>query len=575
MPVQEVGCSVRRRILHLIYLAVLMVGAVTIKRGPHDLFWQSSVVNYGIDVTGLDNPCAVLQAAVDEFNTNSRYVTISVRGQGDIVWSDLTDRGNYRTCVRVGNPAVDKTLGGSGYVTMHWDSVNLDWTATGQTEPAILFQAGTLYNSTTAAIGYVSDSFKADGKLRIKSTVAVEGSWPDGSIPQTPWHTNSNSTTTVGFFFTGFIYNDLADWDIQFQGPSGRDADDIGFYIQSGFGGSWGHMTSQNNGTGLVIEGGMSSTKVENVLMSQNNVGVVIGQRYTPTAFVIDNGTSKSENVSGLALSGVTQGNSYGQLVVFYTSNTELTRLYVEEGTTQNRHSVYLCPGACSTTTDNLCAVNADCPGVETCNAISGTNIVNLWVTGSHTGLQTDSIANDDGTVLGPTFTRNATSWLPSLIIDKIQATSSNPLIRTYSPSADGIIVSRDQTRIRDWGYPYVASPRFRYDMTTSAENLNNAKWNLVHTVTNAANAANRTITLTSIDEAQQPVRFCDTGGAGELIIDPDTGTTRSIVFPGLAPAAGATITSDTSTTPSCVTLFPISSTQWLATNISGTWTTP
>jgi len=60
------------------------------------------------------------------------------------------------------------------------------------------------------------------------------------------------------------------------------------------------------------------------------------------------------------------------------------------------------------------------------------------------------------------------------------------------------------------------------------------------------------------------------------LVIDPDTAgsPTQSIQYPGLSPAAGATITSPTGG-DGCVRLTLISPTVWQATETVGAWTTP
>ncbi len=560
-----------RRWLRVALALVLLslVGGVTVKRGPGG--GAGDVIT--VDVAGSSNPCALVQAELDEFNVNDENVTLVVTGETTIDFSDLTDQGNYRTCMLVGQSDDTKDTGSKGLLTLDFESASITYNSTGQTEGAVILQLGARYNDPLGNTGSVANSVKISGYLRVLMTVNNDGSFAAGDVPMLPFGGTFPATGTIGMLASEFVYNDLSAFSMLVHGITGnRDRDDVGFYFQQDFGTKFGEMHAQAMGVGMIVEGAMGG--FEGVAsMSANDVGMVFGNKYIPDTFKLDDGTVVSELTREGTYHGLSQGNAYGQLIIFTGSRMTFSHVYFEEAVSMSRHSIMLMAGVCSADATDICAVDADC-AAGTCDSVGGTAMTRVLFEGSR-GLQTDSVANDDGIVLGPNFVRNATTFEASVILDGLQNTSSTRLIRTYNPLATGIIAATSQAfNSRLVGYPWFAAPRFRLDMDANTLTIGRNYFFMVHTFTNAANASNRTITLSEIDESMPPIRYCDTGGAGELSIDPDTGATRSIVFPGLAPAAGATITSDT-TVPSCVTLIPMSATQWLATDFNGTWTTP
>jgi len=543
----------------------------------------SGINSYFLDLSTSADPCADGQAIIDRFNTSNQYVTMVIQGDGSIGFGNLIDRGNYRTCWMVGNPSGTKDGGKSGMLTMIFNSARLSYASTGQSEAAVMLQLGTRYNDPLGNTGWIVDSVKAQGFFQMNFTVQNHGSWPRGWVPFLPFGgSTTQTTTTVGVLTSEFVYNNLEGLEMVVNGPSGRDYDDIGYYFQQSFGTHYGGLYSQNMGTGIVIEGAQGGSTIEKYTMSANDVGIVIGNPHTPNVFTLDDGTTVNESTREMRLSGISQGNLWSQLIVFQGAKFHFQDAYFEEGT-QSRDSVLLGAGLCSTTTTTICTLDSDCPGGETCDPVDGANptVQGFHFTGPNTGLPNDRVTNDEGTVLGPGFLRNAT-WNPSVIVDHMAATSTPPYIHKVNPAANGIFMLNDGSGNRLNGYAWTAAPKLNYVNPSSTFNFEYQKWYLIDTfISNAG--TNQTVVLglaennQVIDMSIPSIRFCDTGGAGELIIDPDPqGTpTRSIVFPGLSPGVGDTITSDVASTPSCVTLTPISTTQWLATDILGTWTTP
>ncbi|VAW62846.1 hypothetical protein MNBD_GAMMA08-58, partial [hydrothermal vent metagenome] len=107
-----------------------------------------------VDITGVDNPCKVMQEAFDTYmNSVPRNMILHIKGRARIEFNQFNDIGEYKLCAGLGpglngtdtrilKPDTKKIKFRGGIV---FDNLFLDYDARQQDKPAVIFQWGALY----------------------------------------------------------------------------------------------------------------------------------------------------------------------------------------------------------------------------------------------------------------------------------------------------------------------------------------------------------------------------------------------------------------------------------------------
>lgn len=546
---------------------------------------EGSVV---LNLSSFANPCSAVQSYLNHWNAKDAgydHLVLRLHGKATVNWSSLEDRGNYRSCWHIGSPTEVLDQTDDVYLKIFFDDAVLTFDSTGQTEPAILFQLGDNYDvgSTTDFVGAINNNIVTlDGSLHIETPTDTHGSWPAAKIPALPLQTNASSTTTVGMMLSGFIHSDLSAFAVSMDGVVATvDTDDVGMIMQRSFGTVLGRVRIQHFGTGFIAVGGLSSTTLTNGEIVQNNNNVVIGDHFNCTSSPHEDGTLSegAPTEGGLAIENSNLEGAFYTQFTHFCGGVSLDNVWFENGS-QSWYSMIFGAGYCAAGANagRACVVDADCP-TSTCNdAVTGDNfetvqILNSEISASGNNSYPPTIA------LGPSATDVSGTNILGLWINSDLPSITAPLTNlAFNPAATvPVHVSGATLATTLNAYPYTsdASGRTRLNATGTPWNFdaydNRFIW-ANSLITNSASGSDETWNLPVPDVTFPPTTFCDTGGAGKVIIDTHGAGETILPFGGIAPGAGETITSDASTMTSCVTLVAASTTTWQVIAWSGRW---
>jgi len=351
-----------------------------------------------VDITGVDNPCKVMQEAFDAYlNSVPRDMVLHIKGRARIEFNQFNDIGEYKLCAGLG-----PGLNGTGTQIFKsdtkkikfrggiiFDNLFLDYDARKQNKPAVIFQMGAFYNtgwrstSNVETMGGINVGGKISGFVSIRSLFRKVENWKAGQLPGLPFYgKNMNSTTTVSWFETGFNRSDMMSLSLDFESRI-RDEDDIGILHQHAWGIRHGPVRIEKYGVGLLYYGN-SVGSIASSYIHRNEFGLVLGD------FDIGGDVIASDNcfnakaepnkkkescgrrnlqVMGLSVSdSVIEGNSYGNVIINDAAMIDIRSTHLEMSLLQYQkgHGILIGGGVCnSPAPDAICASDEDCEGGE------------------------------------------------------------------------------------------------------------------------------------------------------------------------------------------------------------------
>jgi len=385
-----------------------------------------------VDITGVDNPCKVMQEAFDTYlNRAPRNMILHIKGRARIEFNQFNDIGEYKLCAGLGpglngtdtqilKPDTKKIKFRGGIV---FDNLFLDYDARQQDKPAVIFQWGALYNTgwkndeNMSALGDITVAGRISGAISIRSLFRKVENWRAGQLPGLPFSGESMSkTTTVSWFETGVNRADMMGLSLDFESNI-RDEDDIGILHQHAWGVRHGPVRIEKYGVGLLYYGN-SVGSISSSYIHRNSFGLVLGDfniggDIVPSVNCLSGRTEPSKKqalcerrnhqVIGLSVyDSVIEGNTYGNVVINDAARIDIRSSHLEMPLLQYQkgHGVLIGGGICSPAGINpVCASDEDCNG-GTCKYPDKTIYQGIKFDGGFVG--GDRFSNQwDGIVIG------------------------------------------------------------------------------------------------------------------------------------------------------------------------------
>ena len=328
-----------------------------------------------------------LHASCTEFSETPYEVCFALVGMG----TRGTTSGGYPIvddALDLAGEAPVARVGGKGQrLDLFFDGVTLEFDATDQTKPAVLYQQGHGWlvgfdpGSSTEWQSTIQDSVYEYGQLMLnmKENVAnackicdpedacMDEAWPIGVTPAMDSATFLEScTSTVGVFTSALLRGDSSALRVKMGGS--EDADDIGLLHQH----TWGRRREgwriHGFGTGMSLYGNAIGT-IEDFYVSGNHVDFSAGDRVHGADVVLfedcasGDCSRRSAVLEGLQIhSSVFEGAPYGVMNWFEGGKQNLLVNVSMESGTAERHLFVYGAGSCSNDS-TTCASNTDCQG--------------------------------------------------------------------------------------------------------------------------------------------------------------------------------------------------------------------
>lgn len=358
-----------------------------------------------IDIDGDPNACDTIMTAMQTYNSTADTTPrIYITGTATITDSDL-HRARYRNIAGATNndapwkycfgeipsstfegvyPVADGTNNTTSLVAghIHFDNVDLTFSCTGQTLPAVIYQMGDVWingresGEESVYGGGITQGPPVSGNLTIRMSADCDGSFAQGrAVSRSRTTLFDQQTTTVGIWMNGVQRRDMGALTYHFSGNT-SDNDDIGL-LHDGLSSSnkWGYVAASRGGIGMMLAGPVIS-EFNGGYIDQNSVGVAFGD---PTeagdniaADTCVAGTDASPGDCGIyggsinhpRLTGmVIEGNTFDVAMFEGGSGVQFNGTHIESNATDG-HSFIVGAGICKGgTRDTLIgATAADCP---------------------------------------------------------------------------------------------------------------------------------------------------------------------------------------------------------------------
>lgn len=430
-----------------------------------------------VDVTGVRNPCDIIQKAFDSYlNSNSQGMILRIKGSAEIQFNHFNDIGEYRLCAGLGpglSSMQDPTYKPSKKKikirgAIIFDNLFLNYDAREQNKPAVIFQMGALYNtgwrseSNMMGMGDINIGGRMSGYISIRSIFRKVDNWIPGQLPSMPFYGNTMSrTTTVSWFETGILRTDMMDLSLDFEAIR-FDDDDIGILHQHSWGVRHGPVRIENYGVGLLYYGN-SVGSISSSYIHNNRYGLVLGDfniggDVIPSENCIlgivepenkhDYCSRRNSQVFGLSVyDTVIEGNNYGNVIINDASRIDIRTTHLEMPLLQYQkgHGVLIGGGVCaSSAAYAICASDEDCER-GACKYPENAGILGVRFTGGHIG--GDRFSNKwDGIVIGSNAKQRSFKGPQVIFESYLQSSDTNNkkqlLNNCNAPSVECSVVS-------------------------------------------------------------------------------------------------------------------------------------